>query len=73
MHSWNKEYSGNKKNPQKIKIMIEEIINLIKSLGYKLKVSSWEVEKDVEEMEHRREKRNLEDQSTMSKLWIKEI
>lgn len=53
--------------------MIEEIVNLIKSLGYKLKVSSWEVEKDVEEMEHRREKRNLEDQSTMSKLWIKEI
>lgn len=49
--------------------MVEEIANLIERLEYKLKVSSWEVERNVKEMEKKREKmRNLDDQSSMSKI-----
>lgn len=42
--------------------MVEEIVNLIEGLEYKLKVNTWEVEKNVKRMEDRREKiRNLGD------------
>ena len=42
--------------------MVEEIVNLIEGLEYKLKINIWEVEKNVKKGEDRREKiRNLED------------
>lgn len=48
--------------------MVKEIANLIKRLKYKLKVSSWEVEKNIKEKENKRKKmRNVEDQPSMSR------